>query len=72
VLDQVFEETQEGNYDLVVTGSSQARGLVRHYIMGDLTRKILNRADCPVLIARAGEIEYRSVWTRLKNVFASS
>jgi nucleotide-binding universal stress UspA family protein len=72
VLDQVFAETQEGNYDLVVTGSSQARGMVRHYIMGDLTRKILNRADCPVLVARAGEIEHRSLWTRLKNVFAGS
>jgi hypothetical protein len=24
--------------------------------MGDLTRGILNRADCPVLVARAGKI----------------
>jgi nucleotide-binding universal stress UspA family protein len=54
VIDQVFEEAREGDYDLIVTGTSQARGLLRHYIMGDLTRSILNRANCPVLVARAG------------------
>ena len=47
---------REGEHDLIVTGTSQARGPLRHYIMGDLTRGILNRADCPVLVARAGKI----------------
>ena len=55
-LDQIFAEVREGDYDLIVTGTSQARGPFRHYIMGDLTRGILNRADCPVLVARAGKI----------------
>ena len=55
-LDQIFAEVEEGRHDLVVTGTSQARGPFRHYIMGDLTRGILNRADCPVLVARAGKI----------------
>ena len=27
VIDQVFEEARDGNYDLIVTGTSQARGL---------------------------------------------
>ena len=53
VLEQIFNEAREGNYDLIVTGSSRARGMFRHYIMGDLTRSILNHADCPVLVARA-------------------
>jgi nucleotide-binding universal stress UspA family protein len=53
VIDQVFEEVNEGDYDLVVSGSSRARGPLRHYIMGDLTRSILNRAPCPVLVARS-------------------
>ncbi len=57
VVDQVFAEAHEGNYDLIVTGSSQARGMLRHYIMGDLTRSILNHANCPVLVARAGKAE---------------
>ena len=55
VIDQVFEEASEGDYDLIVTGSSPARGLFRHYIMGDLTRSILNHANCPVLVARGGK-----------------
>jgi nucleotide-binding universal stress UspA family protein len=72
VLDQVFSEIREGDYDLVVTGSSRARGMVRHYIMGDVTRKILNRANCPVLVARAGPIQPVGLWQRLKRTFASS
>src|SRR5437016_8187106 len=55
VIDQVFAEVRKSNYDLIVTGSSQARGLLRHYIMGDLTRSILNHANCPVLVARGGQ-----------------
>ena len=55
-LDQIFMEVSEGEHDLIVTGTSQAKGAFRHYIMGDLTRGILNRADCPVLVARAGKI----------------
>ncbi len=53
VIDQVFEEVNDGGYDLIVSGSSRARGPLRHYIMGDLTRSILNRAPCPVLVARS-------------------
>jgi nucleotide-binding universal stress UspA family protein len=55
-LDQIFAEVRDGGHDLIVTGTPQARGTFRHYIMGDLTRGILNRADCPVLVARAGKI----------------
>jgi nucleotide-binding universal stress UspA family protein len=55
-LDQIFAEVREGGHDLIVTGTSQARGPFRHYIMGDLTLGILNRAECPILVARAGKI----------------
>jgi nucleotide-binding universal stress UspA family protein len=71
VIEQVFEEVREGNYDLIVTGSSQARGILHHYIMGDLTRKILNRANCPVLVVRAGQAEDRPTFLgALKRLFA--
>src|SRR6267143_842029 len=53
VIDQVFAEVRQGDHDLIVTGSSQARGVLRHYIMGDLTRSMLNRANCSVLVARS-------------------
>src|SRR6266566_5709672 len=70
VIDQVFEEAREGDYDLIVTGTSQARGLLRHYIMGDLTRSILNHADCPVLVARGGRpVAIGGFWDLLKRLF---
>ncbi|HSS15768.1 MAG TPA: universal stress protein [Candidatus Dormibacteraeota bacterium] len=72
VIDQVFEEVGAGNYDLIVTGTSQARGLLGHYIMGDLTRGILNRANCPVLVARAGKPKAtRTLWRAFKGIFSS-
>lgn len=72
VLDQVFAEVREGQYDLIVTGSSQTRGPLRHYIMGDLTRSILNRANCPVLVARAGKPRPAlSLWRAIQGIFAA-
>jgi nucleotide-binding universal stress UspA family protein len=71
VIDEVFEEVRRGNYDLIVTGTSRARGLLRNYIMGDLTRSILNRADCPVLVARAGKPKAaRTLWKAFKGLFS--
>jgi len=72
VIDQVFEEVRAGDYDLIVTGTSQARGLLGHYIMGDLTRSILNRASCPVLVARAGRPKAtRTLWKAIKGLFSA-
>jgi nucleotide-binding universal stress UspA family protein len=71
VVDEVFAEARERSYDLIVTGSSQARGMLRHYIMGDLTRSILNHADCPVLVARAGAVAGpRGLWRSIRRAFA--
>jgi nucleotide-binding universal stress UspA family protein len=72
VIDQVFEEVRAGDYDLIVTGTSQARGLLGHYIMGDLTRSILNRANVPVLVARAGPPNRgRTLWRAIKGLFGA-
>lgn len=72
VLHQVFAEVGERKHDLIVAGSSQTRGPLGHYIMGDLTRHIVNRATVPVLVARAGkssETPRRSFWSSLKEMF---
>jgi nucleotide-binding universal stress UspA family protein len=70
VLYQVLAETRTGDYDLIVTGSSQARGVIRHYIMGDLTRSILNHANCPVLVVRAGQpARTEGFWDFLSRLF---
>jgi nucleotide-binding universal stress UspA family protein len=72
VVEQVFAEARERSYDLIVTGSSQARGMLRHYIMGDLTRSILNHANCPVLVARAGAVAGpRSLWRSIRRAFVT-
>lgn len=52
VIEEVFNELAEGDYDVIVSGSG-TRTPLRHYIMGDVTRSILNRAQCPVLVARS-------------------
>ena len=70
VVDEVFAEVSAGDYDLIVTGTSQARGLLRHYIMGDLTRSILNRANVPVLVARAGPPKpVQTLWRAVREMF---
>ena len=73
VIDQVLEEVRARDYDLIVTGTSQARGLLGHYIMGDLTRSILNLANVPVLVARAGPPKAgRTLWKAFKGLFGAS
>ena len=72
VVDQVFAAARAQQYDLIVTGSSRARGMLRHYIMGDLTRTILNHANCPVLVARAGAVAGpRGLWRSIRRAFAT-
>ena len=73
VIDQVFEAARDGNCDVIVTGTSQARGLFRHYIMGDLTRDILNRSNVPVLVARAGQPKpARTFWKAVRGLFGKA
>ncbi|HYR22597.1 MAG TPA: universal stress protein [Chthoniobacterales bacterium] len=72
VVDQVFAEARKSNYDLIVTGSSQAQGMFHHYIMGDLTLSILNHANCPVLVARAGAVAGpRGFFRSIRRAFAT-
>jgi nucleotide-binding universal stress UspA family protein len=74
VLSQVFAEVGERKHDLIVAGSSQTRGPLGHYIMGDLTRSIVNRANVPVLVARAAKANGAArptFWTALKQIFVS-
>lgn len=74
VIDQIFADVSERGHDLIVTGSSPTRGPLGHYIMGDLTRGIVNRANVPVLVARSakGGSAPASVWSTLKQLAAAS
>ena len=74
VLDQIFAEVSERGHDLIVTGSSPTRGPLGHYIMGDVTREIVNRANVPVLVARSTKNGGApgGIWSTLKQLVASS
>jgi nucleotide-binding universal stress UspA family protein len=72
VLSQVFAEVGERKHDLIVTGSSQTHGPLGHYIMGDLSRSIVNRANVPVLVARplkSSGAARPGFWGALKGMF---
>jgi len=54
VLEGILSEIREGKYDLVVTGSALSRSL-RTYMLGDISREIVNRVQCAVLVVRSQE-----------------
>lgn len=69
VLEEILKETRAAPYDLVVTGSALSRSL-RSYVLGDISREIVNRTDCAVLVARGDErlgdtrARFRQWWGR--------
>jgi nucleotide-binding universal stress UspA family protein len=50
VIWELLAELQKGNYDLLTMGFATQSGAFRSYIMGDVTREVINRADRPLLI----------------------
>ncbi|HEY6329191.1 MAG TPA: universal stress protein [Blastocatellia bacterium] len=56
VVDEIFNEINREDYDLIVTGSSPAGDALRTYIMGNITREIVNRAERPVLVVRGDDV----------------
>lgn len=68
VISEVFKEISRRDYDLVVTGSSPTGGNLRTYIMGNITREIVNRAACPVLVVR-GQEQPAGIGRTLKDFF---
>ena len=54
VVPELLVELRQTEYDLVVAGSSPARDPLRAYMLGNVTRDIVNHAEWPVLIVRTG------------------
>jgi nucleotide-binding universal stress UspA family protein len=52
VLEEILREIHDGEYDLVVTGSAPSRHF-RTYVLGDISREILNRVSRAVLVVRS-------------------
>jgi nucleotide-binding universal stress UspA family protein len=53
VIHEVLKEVEDGDYDVVVCGSWPLRDPWRHYVIGNVTREIVSRADRPVLVVRS-------------------
>ncbi len=70
VLEEIMREIQSGDYDLVVTGSAPSRNL-RSYILGDISREILNRTNCAVLVVR-GQSLPDDAWPGLRSLLKRS
>ena len=53
VLDEIVDETHEGDYDLVVVGTRPVAGWMR-FLLNDVSRQIIGCTDRSVLVARMG------------------
>jgi nucleotide-binding universal stress UspA family protein len=47
--DRIIQIAREQNFDLIVMGS-RGRSLVKELIMGSVSTKVLQKAECPVII----------------------
>lgn len=56
-IEEVVRETQSVNYDLVVIGSSAVNRGIKEMLLGNLTIKIVDRVELPVLIVGSREME---------------
>ena len=67
VIDQILNEVIQGDYDLVVAGSWPIGDRWRTYVIGNITREIVNRTDRPVLVMRSNK-ERKSFANRLRRI----
>ena len=68
VLEEIMREIHEGDYDIVVTGSALS-GSLRTYVLGNISREIVNRSHRAVLIVRSQEGPVES-WLRFREWFS--
>jgi nucleotide-binding universal stress UspA family protein len=50
--DEILREALEGNYDLVVIGASGTAGRLREWLLGNVTRQVVEHALCSVLVVK--------------------
>jgi nucleotide-binding universal stress UspA family protein len=72
VVPELLKELNRTEYDLVVSGSYPAKGTLRKYVMGDVAREIVNRAELPVLVIRTGQGKLGGFFDPLYRLFRGS
>jgi len=50
--DEILRETHEKNYDLVIIGASGTAGWLKEWLLGNVTRQIVEHASCSVLVVK--------------------
>lgn len=55
--DEILREAHQGGYDLIVIGASGKTGRLKEWLLGNVTRQIVERAPCSVLVVKT-ELPY--------------
>jgi nucleotide-binding universal stress UspA family protein len=50
--EEIIREAEEGAYKLVVVGERQQHGLAKRFILSSTAERVVERAPCPVIIAK--------------------
>ena len=56
VAEGILAEVAEGDYQLLVAGSAPGGGRLPIYVLGDVTRELVDRSDCPLLVVRTRKL----------------
>jgi universal stress protein A len=60
---EILREARESNCDLIVLGTHGRTGLA-HLLMGSVAEKVVRKASCPVLVAKAPHLDSGSEGNR--------
>jgi nucleotide-binding universal stress UspA family protein len=55
--DEILREAHQGGYDLIIIGASGKTGRLKEWLLGNVTRQIVERAPCSVLVVKT-ELPY--------------
>jgi nucleotide-binding universal stress UspA family protein len=50
--DEILREAEEGDYDLILIGASGAAGRLKGWLLGNVTRQVVEYARCSVLVVK--------------------
>ena len=59
VADEILREALEGDYDLIVIGASGTAGRLKGWLLGNVTRQVVERARCSVLVVKRRSALYK-------------
>lgn len=58
---EIIREAEDGDYDLVIVGERQERNLLRRFVLGSTTVRIVEHAPCAVIVAKGQVRPFRRI-----------